>query len=116
MPQVEVTEQAPEVVAKRRRGVTVPRAVLTWRDVMQATGLARNTLRAEIADGRFPAQRQITKGRRGFLAVEFDQWLESRPRITAESAGAQPKAVRAGARASDRPQRSGPACSTSNAP
>lgn len=61
----------------------LPRAVLSWREVTQLTGLARNTLRAEMARGRFPPQRQLTPGRLGFIATEVDQWLANLPKVPA---------------------------------
>lgn len=61
--------------------VEVPRAVLSWHDVVSMTGVARNTLRAEIARGRFPKPRQITQGRRGFIATEVERWLQRLPKV-----------------------------------
>lgn len=78
-----------QAIKRSPQAQPVARAILSWREVQVMTGLARNTVRAEMNRGHFPAQRQITPGRRGFLASEVDQWLLNRPKV-ADAADGQP--------------------------
>ncbi|WP_074973270.1 helix-turn-helix transcriptional regulator [Metapseudomonas otitidis] len=44
-------------------------------EVIEATSLARSTLRREVKAGRFPSPVQITPGRVGWRQSEVNRWL-----------------------------------------
>lgn len=49
------------------------------RQVCEATGLHRATIRRMEARGDFPGRRQLSPGRVGWPLSEIQKWLESRP-------------------------------------
>lgn len=48
--------------------------------VSQAVSLAEATIQREVRDGNFPAPRQISGRRVGWLVREVEEWAESRPK------------------------------------
>lgn len=58
--------------------------VLRQADQARALGVSRWTMgRIRENDPSYPAERQFSPGVVGVLADEFDQWLRSRPVVTA---------------------------------
>jgi prophage regulatory protein len=53
--------------------------VLSKAEVRQRTGFSDQTLRREEAAGRFPARRQLSPGKVGWLESEVDAFLRALP-------------------------------------
>lgn len=47
--------------------------------VAAAVSLAETTIQRQVRDGEFPAPRQISGRRVGWLVREVEEWAESRP-------------------------------------
>ena len=48
--------------------------------VSQAVSLAETTIQGQVREGSFPAPRQISGRRVGWLVREVEEWAESRPK------------------------------------
>jgi prophage regulatory protein len=48
--------------------------------VSEAISLAATTIQREVREGTFPAPRQISGRRVGWLVREIEEWAESRPK------------------------------------
>lgn len=48
--------------------------------VSAAVSLAETTIQREVREGNFPAPRQISGRRVGWLVREVEEWAESRPK------------------------------------
>lgn len=47
--------------------------------VAAAVSLAEATIQSEVRDGKFPAPRQLSGRRVGWLVREIEEWAENRP-------------------------------------
>lgn len=47
--------------------------------VAAAVSLAETTIQREVRDGKFPAPRQLSGRRVGWLVREVEEWAENRP-------------------------------------
>ena len=54
--------------------------------VIELTGLGRDTIYRYIREGRFPAQRRITDRASAWRADEVAAWIESRPAVERKAA------------------------------
>ena len=55
-----------------------PNQMLRMPTVMQLTGLARSTIYALMADGKFPRQVKVSENTAAWLASEIDAYLAER--------------------------------------
>jgi prophage regulatory protein len=58
--------------------MTTPR-LLRLPQVIEITGLGRDTIYRYIRDGRFPRQRRISERASAWREDEVREWIESRP-------------------------------------
>lgn len=58
--------------------MTTPR-LLRLPQVIEITGLGRDTIYRYIRDGRFPRQRRISERSSAWREDEIREWVESRP-------------------------------------
>jgi prophage regulatory protein len=61
--------------------------VLTRKTVVAMTGRSATSLWRDTNAGTFPAPRQISPKRIGWLHSEVQAWLESRPVVTTKKTG-----------------------------
>jgi prophage regulatory protein len=54
--------------------------ILKLGEVEAKTGLTRSSLYAETKAGRFPCPLKLTARSLGWLSIEVDDWIRSRPR------------------------------------
>ncbi len=59
--------------------MTTPLRLLRLPQVIELTGLGRDTIYRYIREGRFPAQRRISDRASAWRADEITNWIESRP-------------------------------------
>jgi prophage regulatory protein len=50
-------------------------------EVIETTGLGRDTIHRYIREGRFPRQRRISKRANGWREDEIKTWVDSRPTV-----------------------------------
>lgn len=69
---------------------------LCFKDVKALTGLSRSTVWRMENDGNFPARRQLTPKRVGWLESETSMWVESRAKVSSQSMNSNKSAKPAG--------------------
>ncbi|MGO9592269.1 MAG: helix-turn-helix transcriptional regulator [Steroidobacteraceae bacterium] len=62
--------------------MSTPLRLLRLPQVIELTGLGRDTIYRYIREGRFPAQRRISDRASAWRADELAAWIESRPVVT----------------------------------
>lgn len=61
---------------------TVPLKLLRLKQVIELTGLGRDSVYRLIREGRFPAQRRLSERASAWRADEVELWIASRPAVT----------------------------------
>lgn len=59
--------------------------ILREKEAVLRAGISRSSVRRLEKLGLFPARRQLSPGRIGYLEAEVDQWIESRIKVGGES-------------------------------
>lgn len=58
---------------------TAPQRLLRLRQVIELTGLGRDSVYRLIREGRFPRQRRLSERASAWRSDEVAAWIESRP-------------------------------------
>lgn len=66
--------------------MTTPVRLLRLPEVMELTGLGRDSIYKLVRRGLFPAQRKITERASAWRADEVARWVESRPAVARRAA------------------------------